>query len=141
MRRFNYTTAGKLLARAIAAKPLSRRPIECETDEFLALPKTWRAIKILRKKNFSIELVALLVEGILNEQLQQRGLKPVKVSPRRFRRILRKLAPLKRDADICRWLHVKLPAKPPVSKRPVLENSFVLSGFDVAFPSLQPTKL
>lgn len=133
--------AGELLARAIAAKPLSRRPVECETDEFLALPTTWRAIKILRKKNFSVELVALSVEALLNERLRQRRLKPVRVSPRRFRRILRRQARLKQDAAVCRWLHVKVVAKTPVSKRPIFENVPISLGFDVAFPSLQPTKI
>jgi hypothetical protein len=121
MKRFTDTMAGELLARAITATPLSRRPVECETDEFLALPKVWRAVKILHKKHFSTDLIAIFVESLLNERLRRRGLRPTKVSPTRLRRVLRRQARLRKDAKACRWLNIKLEAKASARKEPFLE--------------------
>jgi hypothetical protein len=125
--------AGELLARAITAAPLSPRPVECETEEFLALPKVWRAIKLLGKKNFTVELIAILVEALLNERLHRRGLKPTKVSPTRLRRVLRRQACLKKDAEACRWLNIKLQANGAAAKDPAPEMPFY-HGMALAAP-------
>lgn len=118
MKYFKDSMAGGLLARATMATALPRGPVECNTDQLLALPKVWRAIMILRRKNYSVDLIAVCVERVLNESLSRRGSKPTKLSPKGLRRALQRQARIRKDADACRWLNVKLPTNASFTKAP-----------------------
>lgn len=92
------------------ARAADTSPGEYATEEFLRNKKVWQGVRKYMQKNYSIAAIAGILEGMVNERREAKGASKVVVSANALRRLVRRLAAEKQDAQLCRKLRIRLPS-------------------------------